>query len=71
MPRDAASVWRSVSAGGASFAFVALLSLSGFALLLVIAGWLIGDAWIATVAWGTQVATLIGRPPGDESTVRG
>jgi len=37
----------------------------------VIAGWLIGAAWIATVAWGTQVATLIGRPPGDESTVRG
>jgi|HubBroStandDraft_6_1064221.scaffolds.fasta_scaffold211576_2 ABC-type uncharacterized transport system permease subunit len=46
MRHDAASVWRVVSTRGANFGFVALLSLSGFALLLVIAG---KDPWQAYV----------------------
>jgi general nucleoside transport system permease protein len=51
MLRDAASVWRSVSARGASFAFVALLSLSGFALLLVIAGKNPWEAYVDTLVY--------------------
>jgi undecaprenyl-diphosphatase len=37
----------------------------------VIAGWLIGAAWIATVLWGSRIASLIERRRRDEGTVRG
>jgi membrane-associated phospholipid phosphatase len=36
----------------------------------VIAGWLIGAAWIAIVLWGSRTASLIERRSGDEGTVR-
>jgi len=36
----------------------------------VIAGWLIGAAWITIVLWGSRVATTIERRRGGEGTVR-
>jgi len=36
----------------------------------VIAGWLIGAAWITIVLWGSRIATTIERRRGGEGTVR-
>ena len=36
----------------------------------VIAGWLIGAAWITIVLWGSRMARLIERRRGDEGRVR-
>lgn len=35
----------------------------------VIAGWLIGAAWIAIVLWGSRIANLLERRRGDDGTV--
>ena len=37
----------------------------------VIAGWLIGAAWISIVLWGSYIASVIERRRGDQGTVHG